>query len=73
VPEVTDPFRATVEELRRLGDEELLAAWRANDKALAARTAGRHPLRPRHYAFRAVAVDRFGAEGHVEARRRHGC
>ena len=68
----TDPYRATVEGLRRLGDEELLAAWRENDAALAARVADRHPLRLKHYAFMAAAVERFGTEGYAEARRGSG-
>ena len=63
-----DPHRAAVEEMRRLGDQELLAAWRKNDEALATRTTGRHPLRLRHYAFMAAAVERFGVEGYARAR-----
>ena len=65
-----DLFIAGVQALGRLGDDELLAAWAENDRRLGARrVTGRHELRLRHYVFRAAAVERFGAEGHVERRR----
>jgi hypothetical protein len=65
-----DLFAAEVQALGRLGDDELLAAWAENDRRLEARrVTGRHELRLRHYVFRAAAVERFGAEGHVERRR----
>ena len=53
-----------------LGDHDGAAAEAGEPVPLAARTTDRHPLR--HRVFRAVAVNRLGAEGHVEARRRHG-
>jgi hypothetical protein len=80
--ELADPVVATkageqgdggVDHALGLGDHDGAAAEAGEPVPLAARTTGRHPLRLRHYAFRAVAVDRLlGAEGHVEARRRHG-
>ena len=51
-----------VDELRRLNDEELIAAWRANEAAIAqpGRLGGDDQARFRHYAFRRAALERFG-------------
>ncbi len=64
-----DTFGRLVEELRLMADGELLAAWRANEQALVQRASDGHPLRLRHYAFRIVAVERFGFLDHVARRR----
>ena len=47
-----------VDELRRLDDEELIAAWRANEAAIAqpGRLGGDDEARFRHYAFRLAAL-----------------
>ena len=67
--EDADPFAALVDELRRLDDEALLRAWRGVRAELDEDVpdfARGHRLRLRHYAFRKVAAERFGATGHVE-------
>ena len=63
-----DDFDRLVGDLRRLGDDELLLAWKGVREALGEpqpEFAKGHRLRFRHYAFRKVAAERFGAEGHV--------
>ena len=51
-----------VDEPRHLNDEELIAAWRANEAAIAqpGRLGGDDQARFRHYAFRLAALERFG-------------
>ena len=69
MPEDTQPFAAVVEELQRLNNAALMLAWHevreTLDRGGLSPTKG-HRLRLRHYAFRKVAVERFGAEGHIE-------
>ena len=63
---------ALVDGLRRLDDHELIAAWRANDAAIAqsGRLGGADQARFRHYAFRLAALERFGFID--QAHLRHG-
>ena len=63
-----DDFDRLVGDLSRLDDSELMLAWKGVREALEEREPGfaeGHRLRLRHYAFRKVAAERFGAEGHV--------
>ena len=58
-----------VEDLRKLGDEELLQRWRHNCAALRQPWRPSLPLSARptlpHYAIRFVAIERWGVPGHV--------
>jgi hypothetical protein len=53
---------AMLEELRRLDDDKLLAAWSANETAIArpGRFGSDDQARFRHDAFRLAALERFG-------------
>lgn len=66
------PLGELVEELDLLTDERLLQAWKINNDQLGTLPPGTehlwrsHQLSMRHYAFRIVAIERFGAHEHVE-------
>ena len=63
-----------VDELRQLEDETLLQVWRRNTLELDrtgldhAGLRRRDVLRLQHYACRFVAIERFGAVGHLARR-----
>ena len=56
-----------VEELRQLDNERLLWAWKCNSEAIKGRRRAQSADQPlfRHYAFRFVAIERFGVAEHI--------
>ncbi len=69
-----DEWGQLVDELRQLEDETLLQVWRRNTQELdrtgldPAGLRRRDTLRLQHYACRFVAMERFGAVGHLGRR-----
>jgi hypothetical protein len=64
-------FGWLVDQLRLMADDELLNRWNENDEALCQRSIGIGGCQEevRHYAFRFVAIERFGWLEHLERRK----